>query len=105
MDPRIFRRPADQLGCARLGHGAIGPLGTDDTGPVEIEPQGNRFDSPITFRYASGVLLKLDPHMGMLGGGHFIGTSGELFMDRGRFTRSPSRLPQSRCPKSRSIPR
>ena len=67
-------------------------LGTDDTGPVEIEPHGNSFDSPITYRYASGILLKLDPKMGMLGGGHFIGTSGELFMDRGRFNTVPKSL-------------
>ena len=74
-------------------------LGTDDTGPVEIEPQGNRFDSPITFRYASGVLLRLDSRMGMLGGGHFIGASGELFMDRGRFNTLPKSLAAEPLPE------
>ena len=98
VDPRIFRRPFDQLGAHGLDM-VQWALGTDDTGPVEIEPQGNRFDSPITFRYASGILLKLDPKMGMLGGGHFIGTTGELFMDRGRFNTIPKSLAAEPLPE------
>lgn len=64
-------------------------LGTDDTGPVEIEPHGNRFNSKVTYRYASGILLKLATDSSVLGGGHFVGTEGEMFMTRGKFNTVP----------------
>ncbi len=64
-------------------------LGTDDTGPVEIEPHGNQFNSKVTYRYASGILLKLATDHSVLGGGHFVGTEGEMFMTRGKFNTVP----------------
>lgn len=64
-------------------------LGTDDTGPVEVEPHGNQFNSKLTFRYAGGILLKLATDSSVLGGGHFIGTEGEMFMTRGKFNTVP----------------
>ena len=64
-------------------------LGTDDTGPVEVEPHGSEFNSKLTFRYASGILLKLATDSSVLGGGHFIGSEGEMFMTRGKFNTVP----------------
>lgn len=64
-------------------------LGTDDTGPVEIEPLGNQFNSKVTYRYANGTLLKLATDHSVLGGGHFVGTEGEMFMTRGKFNTVP----------------
>jgi predicted dehydrogenase len=67
-------------------------LGTDQTGPVEIEPHGNQYNSKITFRYESGILLKLAADGSVLGGGHFIGSKGEMFMTRGKFHTVPSQI-------------
>ena len=69
-------------------------LGTDDTGPVEIEPHGNQFNSKVTFRYASGVVVKLETDGRVLGGGHFIGEKGELVMTRGKFNTIPISISQ-----------
>jgi len=64
-------------------------LGTDDTGPVEVEAHGNQPDSKITFRYAGGVELRLETDGSVLGGGKFIGTEGTLTMTRGKFHTDP----------------
>jgi predicted dehydrogenase len=65
-------------------------LGTDDTGPVEITPEGKGPDSRVSYRYASGVVLRLgDAGNEVLGGGHFIGAQGELIMNRGKFNTLP----------------
>ena len=68
-------------------------LGTDDTGPVEVEPHGNQHDSEVTFRYASGVLLKLSNAVTSEDvsafGAIFVGQLGRLVMHRGRFNTEP----------------
>ncbi len=64
-------------------------LGTDDTGPVEITPKGNQPNSVVSFRYANGVVVTLDSKARVLGGGHFVGTKGEMFMNRGKFNTVP----------------
>lgn len=68
-------------------------LGTDDTGPVEVEPHGNQHDSEVTFRYASGVLLKLSNAVTSEDvsafGAIFVGQRGRLVMHRGRFNTEP----------------
>jgi len=64
-------------------------LGTDHTGPVEIEPDGNQPDSKITFRYEGGVEVRLETDGSVLGGGKFIGTEGTLTMTRGKFHTRP----------------
>jgi len=69
-------------------------LGTDNTGPVEIEPHGNEFNSKVTFRYANGVTVKLETDGRVLGGGHFIGEKGELIMTRGKFNTIPISISQ-----------
>ncbi|HOL95347.1 MAG TPA: Gfo/Idh/MocA family oxidoreductase [bacterium] len=59
-------------------------LGMDETGPVEIWPEGptRSLDRPVTMRYASGVLLKLD-NQGPAGGGWFECEKGTILVDRG----------------------
>ena len=66
-------------------------LGTDDTGPVEITPHGNKPDSKVSLRYANGVIVHLTVEGGMnvKGGGHFIGEKGEMIMNRGKFNTIP----------------
>lgn len=71
-------------------------LGTDDTGPVEITPHGNEFNSQVSFRYASGVVVKLQTDDRVLGGGHFVGEKGELVMTRGKFNTVPVSISQER---------
>jgi predicted dehydrogenase len=69
-------------------------LGTDETGPVEIVPHGHEFNSQVSFRYADGVVVKLQTDSRVLGGGHFIGEKGELIMTRGKFHTVPIRISQ-----------
>jgi len=68
-------------------------LGTEDTGPVEVEPHGNRYNSEVTFRYASGVLLRLTNEVNSKDvssfGAIFVGERGKLVMHRGRFNTVP----------------
>jgi len=69
-------------------------LGTDETGPVEITPHGSEFNSQVSFRYAGGVVVKLQTDGRVLGGGHFIGEKGELVMTRGKFNTVPISISQ-----------
>jgi predicted dehydrogenase len=64
-------------------------LGTDETGPIEIEPLGNQFNSKVIYRYASGVQVRLETDGSVLGGGKFIGDKGTLTMTRGKFHTDP----------------
>ncbi len=73
-------------------------LGTEDTGPVEVEPHGNQYNSEVTLRYASGVLLKLtnavtDKDVSAFGA-IFVGQRGRLVMHRGRFNTEPVAISQ-----------
>ena len=69
-------------------------LGTDETGPVEITPHGKEFNCQVSFRYAGGVVVKLQTDDRVLGGGHFIGEKGELVMTRGKFNTIPISISQ-----------
>ena len=65
-------------------------LGTDDTGPMEFDVPGVGENQPVTFRYANGIVVKMHPDAKeLIGGGHFIGETGELFMNRGKFNTLP----------------
>jgi len=81
-------------------------LGTDDTGPVEVWAERKSFDAKVTFRYASGVLLKLEHSCSGPGippwksdqkpedeasvfGAIFIGDEGKLIEHRGKFNTKP----------------
>jgi len=84
-------------------------LGMDESGPVEIWTEGDKFDPPtytepesrtrgdktcqspmIFYRYANGVTLKLDN--GNPGGGIFIGERGKIEIFRGRVTSNPPEI-------------
>ncbi len=81
-------------------------LGMDETGPVDIWTEGDKFNPPtytkpesrrrgelacrgpiIFYKYANGVKLKLDN--GNSGGGIFIGDKGKSEIFRGRVTSNP----------------
>lgn len=75
----------DQVQCA---------LGTDDTGPVEIAPEGPGLAARVTMRYASGTLVKLwgerRDHADL--GAIFAGEKGRIEIKRGSFTVEPRDL-------------
>ena len=74
-------------------------MGTDDTGPVEVEGTGEfdpdgRFSVParygITYRYASGVTVVAGTDY--RGGTTFIGSEGQVHVTRGKITSDPPGL-------------
>lgn len=86
-------------------------LGTDDTGPVEIWTEGEKFSPPtytqpesrargdkicsepkVSFKYANGVVVKFDN--GPPGGAIFIGDKGRITIDRAKFSVEPKELGQ-----------
>jgi predicted dehydrogenase len=76
----------DQVQCA---------LGTDTTGPVEIWPEGEGQSAPVTARYASGTLLKLEGKKRSQASGLgaiFLGEHGQIEIKRGSFTAEPADL-------------
>ncbi len=84
-------------------------LGMDETGPVEIWTEGDKYDPPtytepegrgrgekicripmIFYRYANGVIFKLDNGSGA--GGVFIGDEGKIEIHRNSFKCNPPEL-------------
>ena len=84
-------------------------LGMDESGPIEVWTEGEKFNPPtyakpesrtrgdkvcaspmIFYRYANGVTVKLDN--GNPGGGIFIGEGGKIEIFRGRVTSNPPEL-------------
>jgi predicted dehydrogenase len=84
-------------------------LGMDDSGPVEVWTEGPRFDPPtyrepetrargdkqcqvpmIFFRYANGVVVKLDKGSG--GGAIFYTEKGKLDLSRGKVNTNPPEI-------------
>ena len=69
-------------------------LGTDDTDPEAIWPEGEGPNFPVTLRYPSGVLLKLElpkgkgPGLGAI----FIGDKGKLEINRNKLASNPPEL-------------
>lgn len=81
-------------------------LDADNTGPVEVWAEGKSFDSQVTFRYANGVLVKLEHSCAGPGippwkskeepvdqasqfGAIFVGDEGTLIEHRGRWNTKP----------------
>jgi predicted dehydrogenase len=68
-------------------------LGRDETGPVEFIPKGFEGADALHYRYADGITVwrdKKNPD-----NGHairFVGTKGEVFVDRGKIASSPAEL-------------
>ncbi|NLX22318.1 MAG: Gfo/Idh/MocA family oxidoreductase [Phycisphaerae bacterium] len=84
-------------------------LGMDESGPVEVWVEGDKFDPPtftasaprgqgdarckrpmIFYRYADGTVLKLDNGPG--GGAIFIGDKGTITIDRARVSSDPPEI-------------
>jgi predicted dehydrogenase len=84
-------------------------LGMDESGPVEVWTEGPRFNPPtyaesesrargdkicqspmIFFRYANGVVVRLDKGSG--GGGIFYGEHGKLDLTRGAVKTNPAEI-------------
>ncbi|NLF68649.1 MAG: Gfo/Idh/MocA family oxidoreductase [Candidatus Anammoximicrobium sp.] len=82
-------------------------LGMDESGPVEVWTEGAKFNPPtytapesrargdkicqvpmIFYRYANGVVVKLDNGSG--GGGIFFGEHGKMDLTRGRVNTNPA---------------
>jgi predicted dehydrogenase len=88
----------DQVQCA---------LGTDQTGPVEIWPEGQGPQCKVTMRYANGVLLKLEgPKRGMEDlGAIFVGDKGRIEILRGDYTADPKELRENAPPVTKQGPK
>ncbi|NUQ65364.1 MAG: Gfo/Idh/MocA family oxidoreductase, partial [Pirellulales bacterium] len=84
-------------------------LGMDDSGPVEVWTEGPKFNPPtytqpesrargdtackapmIFYRYANGVVVKLDNGSG--GGGIFYGEKGKMDLSRGKVNTNPPEI-------------
>jgi hypothetical protein len=84
-------------------------LGMDDSGPVEVWTEGGKFNPPtyskpessargnklcqvpmVFFRYANGVVVKLDKGSG--GGGIFYGEQGKMDLTRGAVKTNPAEI-------------
>jgi len=69
-------------------------LGTDNTDPEEIWPEGSGPNCPVTMRYPSGTLLKLSipqgkgPGLGAI----FVGDQGKIEINRNRVASNPKEL-------------
>jgi predicted dehydrogenase len=70
-------------------------LGTDETAPVEMWPEAPGQKAPVTMRYASGTLLKLEEpikegHSQL--GAIFVGDKGRIQILRGDYIADPPEL-------------
>ena len=70
-------------------------LGTDDTTPAEIWPEGTGPDCPVFLRYPNGTLLKMnlardESSPGL--GGVFLGEKGKIEINRNRVVSDPPEL-------------
>ena len=93
----------DYSGHLMTNHGAHAvdmvqwALGTDGTGPVEIEPlvdkhEGEMRFCPVLMRYANGTELHMTHSEGFYAGGYFYGESGEMKISRNGFAAFPPEL-------------
>jgi predicted dehydrogenase len=92
-------------------------LDADGSGPVEVWAEKPSFLSKVTFRYANGVLLKLEQagdadrqlvkspglELASCFGAIFYGDKGFLVMHRGRFNTRPISIPRNRSKRATSI--
>lgn len=68
-------------------------LGMDGTGPVEFRPLADGPAGAVGFRYASGVVVRLEmPPGDLLGGAMFVGEKGRIEITRNDFRTDPPRL-------------
>jgi hypothetical protein len=69
-------------------------LGKDDTGPVDIRPQGSPKDmnAAVHMKYADGTPVRLELSPGPMGGAIFSGENGKIEINRNKFTCNPPDL-------------
>jgi len=69
-------------------------LGKDDTGPVDIRPQGSPKDmnAAVHMKYADGTPVRLELAPGPMGGAIFSGENGKIEINRNKFTCNPPDL-------------
>ena len=67
-------------------------LGMDGTGPVELWTEGTGSRAPVSYRYANGVVVKLELSGAPMGGAVFLGDKGKIEIDRNRFKATPEEL-------------
>ena len=65
-------------------------LGMDATGPVEVVPPNGKDVQYLTYRYANGIPM----YRGGPPAVTFVGTEGEVYVDRGKLTTKPDYLAQ-----------
>ena len=78
-------------------------LGMDETGPVEIWPEGDFkiLNRIVNLRYANGVVVKVDGK-GPDGGGVFVGEKGSIMVDRGVYKITPEELAKQPLPEMKT---
>jgi predicted dehydrogenase len=71
-------------------------LGTDETGPVHIEPLTPGLNGSVMMRYASGVEVHfvLERNHGPMGGAVFLCENGKLEINRNKFSSNPPEIAQ-----------
>ena len=69
-------------------------LGTDNTGPVELEPLTSGLSGHVRMKYANGVVVNfvIEPGKGPMGGAVFICEKGKLEINRNKFTSNPPEI-------------
>jgi hypothetical protein len=65
-------------------------LGMDRTGPVEVEPRGAGLTCPLAYRYANGIVVKLND--APQGGAIFVGEKGKVTVACGIVRYDPPEL-------------
>jgi len=69
-------------------------MGMDESGPVEVWPEGEGLKCPVSFRYSGGAVVMLDDK-GPGGGALFEGESGQILVDRGKYETTPKGLDEA----------
>jgi predicted dehydrogenase len=69
-------------------------LGMDNSGPVEITPPDGKDYKTLTYKYANGVVMVRGQHEGKSRGIYFVGTKGDIEVDRGFFKSYPDSIGQ-----------
>jgi len=69
-------------------------LGTDDTGPVKMEPLTSGLSGQVRMKYANGVIVNfvIEPGKGPMGGAVFICEKGKLEINRNKFASNPPEI-------------
>ncbi len=68
-------------------------LGMDESGPVEVWPVTEGLSGKVSYRYASGVVLRMElEKKGPWGGAIFVGDKAKIEINRNKFTTNPPDL-------------